>query len=103
MSPRPSSPSSTPCRSATARRRATASSTPSRVSTEARLTDCIGDPAVEVGGELCVLTVDEVEDELVVALRSGQPRVYDADGLAPACDERFGDLAHDAPANRRVA
>ena len=47
------------------------------VTTAARSTGGIGDPAVELGGELGLLCVDEVEDELMVSLGPGQARVYD--------------------------
>src|SRR3954451_3426845 len=88
----------TPHCSATARRRATASSTPSRsiVATAARSTRGIGDPPAEVGWELGMLSLDEVEDELTVSLRAGETRVYDPERLATASEQGFCDLADDA-------
>ncbi len=58
--------------------------TPSRsiVTTAARLTDGIVDPPFELGWKLGVLSLDEVEDELTVSLRAGEPGVYDALGLS---------------------
>jgi hypothetical protein len=38
-----------------------------------RLGDGIRDPAIEVAGALRVLTLDEMEEELTISLRSGQP------------------------------
>src|SRR5258707_6574252 len=89
----------TPHRSAIACTRASAPPTPSRsiVTTAARLTDGIVDPPVEVGWELCVCALDEVEDELMVSLRAGETRVYDAARFSSGRDERFRHLAHDAP------
>src|SRR5690348_2509512 len=100
-----SSTSSTPHRSATDRRRPSASSTPSRsiVTTAARSTDGIVDPPVEVGRELGALSLDEVEDELTVSLRAGQPRVYDADRLGTVREQGLRDLAHDPAADGVVA
>src|SRR5258705_515132 len=79
MSASSPSTSSTPCRSATTRSCASASSAPSRsmVTTAARLTDGIGDPPVEVGRSFGVLSVDDVEYELMISLRAGQAGVYD--------------------------
>src|SRR5579862_643058 len=71
--------------------------------TAAVSTDGIGDPLVEVGWELGVFCVDEVEDELTVAFRTGQARVYDAARLCPAREQRFRHLAHDAPLDACVA
>src|SRR4051812_3992426 len=97
MSASSPSTSSTAQRSATARRRSSAPSTPSRsiVTTAARLTDGIGDPPVEVGRPLGVLSVDEVDDELMVSLRAGQPRVYDAAWLRPVRQQGVRDLGDD--------
>ena len=78
---------------------------PSRsiVATDARSTRGIGDPPVEVGRELGVLSLDEVEDELTVSLRAGETRVYDPERLTTAREQRPRDLAHDALVDRRVA
>jgi hypothetical protein len=38
-----------------------------------RSTDGIGDPLIEVGGALGALALREVEEELTISLRSGQP------------------------------
>src|SRR4051812_15099975 len=98
--------SSTPQRSATARTRATGSSTRWGLpctTTAAVLTGGIGDHPVEVGRELCVLVVDEVEDELMVAFRAWKAGVYDALRRASARKERFRNFAHDAMPNRGVA
>src|SRR5690349_9835825 len=97
--------SSTPQRSATARRRASASSTPSRsiVATEARSTRRIGDPPVEVGRERWVLSLDEVEDELTVSLRAGETRVYDPERLPTRREQGFCNLADDARVDGAVA
>jgi hypothetical protein len=53
------------------------------VTTAAVLTDGIGDPAVERGGDDGIWSVDEVEDELTVSLRPGKAGVYDPARLAP--------------------
>ena len=42
-----------------------------------------------VGSSAC----DEVEEELPVALRAGEPGVYDADDARPPAERRLGDLA----------
>src|SRR6188768_2101054 len=61
------------------------------------------DPGVEVIGELRPVTVDEVEEELAVALRAGQAGVYDGSGLGvPRC-RGFRELAQDAAVNLGVA
>src|SRR5438046_2904727 len=39
------------------------------------------DPVVELAWEACSGVVSEVEEELTVSLRAGQPRVYDAHNL----------------------
>src|SRR5581483_8087620 len=72
------------------------SPTPSRsiVTTAARSTDGIGDPPVEAGRELRLLSLDEVEDELMVSLRAREPRVYDPARLRPGREEPFGDIVH---------
>src|SRR5258708_38503245 len=104
-----SSPStrSTPCRVATARSRSSASPAPSPsrsiTTTDARLTDGIGDPPVEVGRPFGVFSVDEVEDELMVSLRAGQPGVYDPARLSPACEQRVCNLGHDTALHFGVA
>src|SRR5438067_214551 len=61
------------------------------------------DPLVEVGWELWMLTLDEVEEHLPVPFRAGQPRVYDPDGLASPRERRLGHLAHDAAPHHRIA
>ena len=43
--------------------------------------DGIFDPVIELIGQRRIFAVDEVEEELSVPLRAGQPRVYDADRL----------------------
>ena len=89
---RPSRRRARPARAAaTARSRASASPTPARsiVTTAARSTDGIGDPAVEVGWELRLLSLDEVEDELMVSLRAGKPRVYDPARLRSEREQRL--------------
>src|SRR5438093_8239259 len=43
--------------------------------------DRVIDPAVELAWEACSGAVSEVEEELTVSLRAGQPRVYDAGNL----------------------
>src|SRR6059036_1136743 len=47
------------------------------------------DPTVEVSAEPCSRSVDEVEEELTVSFRAGQPRVYDAGGLCIPVESRF--------------
>src|SRR5690348_2999087 len=105
MSASSPSTSSTPHRAATRQSVSTASPTPSRsiVTTAARLTDGMRDPPVEAGGELGVLSLDDVEDELTVSLRAWQTRVYDPARLGPAREQRLRDFEHDAPLHRRVA
>ena len=48
-------------------------------------------------------SVDEVEDELAVSLRSGKAGVYDPARLAPFGDQRHGDLVDHAGLHGRVA
>src|SRR5207249_8792628 len=62
-----------------------------------------GDLAVDVVGKARLLSLDEVEDELPVALRPRQARVYDPDRLASPADRRLRDLAHDARLHVRIA
>src|SRR5579862_181950 len=102
--------SSTSDARATASRRAIAGATATAltcVTTAATLTDGIVDPALELGGE-CGVTcslfdMDEVEDELLVAFRAGQARVYDAARLGSGSEQRLRHLAHHAALHRRVA
>src|SRR5581483_5136308 len=98
---------STPLSAATrrTRSRAAATSVSARpcVMTAAVLTDGIGDPAFELGGDDGLLSVDEVEDELTVSLRSGKGGVYDAPRLASGLRERLGYLADDAPLHGGIA
>src|SRR6478736_327694 len=102
-----SSPSttSTPTFAAIAPTRATASSTLSRpcVTTATRSTDGIGDPGLELGGELGIGSVDEVEDVLMVSLRAGKPGVYDPVRLGPCSEQGLCSLADDAAADGRIA
>src|SRR5581483_2588587 len=100
-----SSTSSTPRSAATCSSLASASPTPSRsiVTTAARSTDGIGDPPVEAGRELRLLSLDEVEDELMVSLRAREPRVYDPARLRPGREEPFGDIVHDTSPHLLVA
>src|SRR5437763_15629380 len=60
------------------------------------------DPLVEVGWELWMLTLDEVEEHLPVPLRTGQPGVYDPGGRASPRERRLGHFAHDAPPHLRI-
>src|SRR5215210_180784 len=65
--------------------------------------NCCGDPAVDVVGKARLLTLNQVKDELPVALRPGQARVYDPDEL-PSPGERSGDdLANDPPLHGSVS
>src|SRR5581483_11473079 len=100
-----SSTSSTPRSAATCSSLASASPTPARsiVTTAARSTDGIGDPPVEVGRELRLLSLDEVEDELMVSLRAGETRVYDPPRLRPRREQRLGDGMDDATAHLGIA
>src|SRR3954451_4832089 len=101
--------SSTPIDPASRSSRETASSTASTwlwVMTASRLTglfDGIGDPGVELGAELGAGSVDEGEEELTVAFRSGQPRVYDSGGLCPPAECGFRDLSGNPPPDGRIA
>ena len=75
---------------ATSRTRPTAASTSTRpcVTTAAVLTgrDRCVDPLVEVIGKRRVVGLREVEEELPVALRAGEPGVYDADDACPPAE-----------------
>src|SRR5258706_16315781 len=51
------------------------------------------DPTVEVIAEPCSRSMDEVEEELTVSFRAGQPRVYDADGLRIPVESRLCTLS----------
>src|SRR5207253_3522096 len=98
--------SPTPRSRAIARRRSTAPTIASAlpcVTTAARSTGRIGDPAVEVGGELGALGVDEVENELTVSLRAWKAGVYDAPDVRPPGRRGFGDLVQHPRAHARVA
>jgi len=46
--------------------------------------------------------VDEVEDELMISLRAGQPRVYAPARLAPAREQRVCNFCHDTALNTGV-
>src|SRR4051794_18801888 len=61
------------------------------------------DPGVEVIGELRPVAVDEVEEELAVALRAGQAGVYDGFRLGVPGGGGFGELAQDAAVDFSVA
>src|SRR5512142_228615 len=95
-----SSTSSTPACSATPRTRSTACRTSIRpwATTAAVSTgECVLDPRVEVIGKRRLLGMDEVEEDLPVPLRPGQPRVYDAaDGGLPG-ERGLRHLAHHPP------
>ena len=90
----------------TLRARSAARLAPSRTISVIDLTGGIGDPPVQVGRDLWVLSVDEVEDELMVSLRAGQARVYDPARLSPGREalrrprattrRRTAVIAHDA-------
>src|SRR5512133_2581161 len=67
------------------------------------LPNCIGDPGVELGGELEVTALDEVEEELTVAFRSRQARVYDPGRLCPPGERGFGHLSGDPTPGVRIA
>ena len=73
------------------------------MTTVARSTDGIIDPPLELRRELGSLLVDEVEDELMVSLRSGQPRVYDPGDPRLPAEGGLGQLAQDAPPDGGVA
>ena len=76
------------------------------VTTAALLTalgDSVTDPVVDVIQEHGVVAVDQVEEELAVALRAGQSGVYDADcGRTPA-QARLDHLAQNTTVDLRVA
>src|SRR3954451_159188 len=61
------------------------------------------DPGVEVIGKLRPVAVDEVEEELAVALRAGQAGVYDGSGLGVPAGRGFCEFAEDAAVDSRVA
>src|SRR5262249_20352162 len=89
----------------TACRRSTAASTRSGlpcVTTAARLTDCLVDPSVEVIRESGVFVVEEVEEELTVALRAGQARDYDAGDPAIPAERGLRSLRKHAAVDFRV-
>src|SRR6478672_2846348 len=67
------------------------------------LPDCIGDPGVEFGGELGAGALDEVEEELTVAFRSRQARVYDPGRLCPPGERGFGHVSGDPTPGVRIA
>src|SRR6476659_3005517 len=67
------------------------------------LPDCIGDPGVELGGELGAWALDEVEEELTVAFRSRQARVYDPCRLRPPGERGYGHLSGDPTPGVRIA
>src|SRR5512133_2581046 len=67
------------------------------------LPDRIGDPGVELGGGLGVGALDEVEEELTVAFRSRQARVYDPGRLCPPGERGFGHLSGDPTPGVRIA
>src|SRR5215203_1125818 len=101
---------STPKSAATARRRSIAWPTVSRrpwVITAARLTgsgtDGLRDPAVELGRKFWALTLDEMEEELAVSLRAGQPRVDHGAGFSAPTECGFRDLAQHAPVDVGIA
>src|SRR5262249_45327365 len=98
---RPSSAvTSTPLASARRSTRETASATPGSwlcVTIAMRSTNGIDDPRVEPGGESGLGFLDEVEEELTVAFRSRQARVYDPGGLRPPDQGLDGELADDPP------
>ena len=74
--------------------------------TASRLTglpDCIGDPGVELRAELGAWALDEVEEELTIAFRSRQARVYDPGRLCPPGECGFGHLSGDPPPGVRIA
>src|SRR5579862_4519160 len=73
------------------------------VTTATTLTDGSVDPSVEIGGEGGVVGMDEMEDELPVALRPRQARVYDAAGLCLRREQRRCHLPHDPALDCRVA
>src|SRR5262249_5689783 len=95
---------STPTRSAMA---ATCVTAPSRSGprerTAIRSTDGIGDPLLESGRELGIVSLDEVEDVLMVSLRAGEPRVYDPARLGSGPRQLAGHLSQDAPPDLGVA
>src|SRR5207248_9840660 len=101
--------SSTPCSPASASSRPSAGPIVSGfpcVTTAARRTrlpDCVVDPGVELIWPLRPLAVHEVEEELAVPLRAGQPGVYDARGLGLPRERGLGDLAQHAAVHLRVA
>src|SRR5207302_5644733 len=60
-------------------------------------------PGVELGAELGAGSVDEVEEELTVAFRSRQARVYDSGGLCPPAERGFRDLPGNPSPDGRIA
>src|SRR5438477_10678592 len=101
--------SSIPIDPASRSSRETASSTTAAwlcVTTASRLTglaDGIGDPDVELRGELGTGSLDEVKEELTVAFRSRQARVYDPGRLCFPGERRLGHLPGDPPPGGRIA
>src|SRR5207247_8640008 len=67
------------------------------------LGDGMADPRFELNGESGVGSLDEVEEELTVAFRSRQARVYDPGGLRPPCQRRFRNLVEDAAPRPGIA
>ena len=58
---------------------------------------------MELGSEAGAVSLDEVEEELTVAFRSRQPRVYDPGRLGSPRECGFGDLERDAPPDLRIS
>src|SRR5919202_4566306 len=100
---------STPCSAASASSRPSAGPIVSAlpwVTTAARRTrlpDCAIDPGVELIWPLRPPAVHEVEEELAVPLRAGQPGVYDARGLRRPRERRLGHRPQHVPVHLGVA
>src|ERR671931_309832 len=58
------------------------------------------DSVVDVVGELRLVTLEDVEEDLAVPFRAGQPGVYDADRHPSPRQRRLGHLAGDTTADR---
>src|SRR5919108_390378 len=54
--------------------------------------NCFVDPGVEVIGKLGIVSLAQVEEELAVALRARQARVYDAHRLSLPAQRGLGDV-----------
>src|SRR4051812_12944028 len=104
---RGSSTTDAPACSASERTLASATLTSTRpcVTTATALTgrDRCVDSLVEVIGEARLIGLQEMEEELPVAFRPGETRVYDGEDARPPGRRFLGDLTDDAGADVRVA